>query len=103
MLAQSGQHRTVVVTAGKEGCYWCVQGQSDIEHTLAHRIEPVDTTGCGDVFYGAFCHGLVQRWPMEQIIRFANAAAAIKATRTGGWAAVPTLEEVQEILEGAME
>lgn len=100
-LAETGQHRTVVVTAGKEGCYWRLQGQSGIKHTLAHRIEPVDTTGCGDVFHGAFCHGLVQRWPMEQIIRFANAAAAIKATRTGGWTAVPALEEVQEILEGA--
>lgn len=100
-LAQTGQHRTVVVTAGKEGCYWRLQGQSDIKHTPAHQIEPVDTTGCGDVFHGAFCHGLVQRWPIEQILRFANAAAAIKATRTGGWAAVPTLEEVQEILKGA--
>ncbi len=102
-LAQSSQHRTVVVTAGKEGCYWCVQGQSGITHTRAHRIEPVDTTGCGDVFHGAFCHGLVQRWPMDQIIRFANAAAAIKATRTGGWAAVATPDEVQELLKGATQ
>lgn len=103
LLAQTGQHRTVVVTAGREGCYWCSRGASAINHILAHRIEPVDTTGCGDVFHGAFCHGLVQGWEMERILRFANAAGAIKATRTGGWAAVPTPEEVQEILDGARQ
>ncbi len=71
-----------------------------MKHTPAHRIEPVDTTGCGDVFHGAFCHGLAQGWPIKQIIPFANAAAAIKATRTGGWLAVPTLQEVHDILGG---
>ncbi len=100
-LAQSGQHRTIVVTAGQQGCYWCVEGESDIRQTSAHRIEPVDTTGCGDVFHGAFCHGLARGWPIDRIIPFANAAAAVKATRTGGWLAVPTRQEVEKILEGA--
>jgi sulfofructose kinase len=99
MLRRSAPHQTVVVTAGGDGCYWCSGAESAVTHLPAHRIEPVDTTGCGDVFHGAFCHGLAAGWSVERIIRFANAAAAVKATRTGGWAAVPTKEEVQQLLQ----
>jgi sulfofructose kinase len=100
MLSRSAPHQTVVVTAGREGCYWCTHDQPEVKHVPAHGIEPVDTTGCGDVFHGAYCHGLSAGWRTERIIHFANAAAAVKATRTGGWAAVPTREEIQQILEG---
>jgi ribokinase len=103
VLAQSGRHRTVAVTAGAAGCYWCNDGQPNVIHTPPHSVDPVDTTGCGDVFHGAFCHGLAQGWPIERVIPFANAAGAIKATRTGGWAAVPTPEEVQRMLAAATE
>ncbi len=98
VLMRSASHQTVVVTAGQDGCYWCARDATEVRHVAAHRIAAVDTTGCGDVFHGAFCHGLVAGWPRDQIIRFANAAAAIKATRTGGWAAVPSSEEVHELL-----
>lgn len=98
-LRRSAPHRTVVVTAGSDGCYWCTREMAAVQHVRAHQIEPADTTGCGDVFHGAFCHGLAAGWDVERIIHFANAAAAVKATRTGGWAAVPTLAEIQRILE----
>ena len=98
-LSQTGQHRTVVVTAGSDGCYWCTRERPAVQHVAAHSIKPVDTTGCGDVFHGAFCHALVAGWPIAQIVRFVNAAAAIKATRTGGWSAVPCLQEIEAIME----
>jgi ribokinase len=99
MLSCSAPHKTVVVTAGNDGCYWRTPDAPAVTHVPAHRIEPVDTTGCGDVFHGAFCHGLAEGWDIERIVHFANAAAAVKATRTGGWAAVPSREEVARILE----
>ena len=61
-------------------------------------MTPVDTTGCGDVFHGIFCHGVAQGWPMEKVIDWAIAGASIKATRTGGWWAVPTIEEIERAL-----
>jgi len=97
-MARSVDHASVVVTAGEAGCYWRLAGMQGTRHVPAHPVETVDTTGCGDVFHGAFCHGLVQGWAMERTIAFANAAAAVKATRTGGWAAVPTLREVERML-----
>jgi sulfofructose kinase len=98
-LARCGGQRSVVVTDGPSGCYWCTPDRPDVVHLSAHKVEAADTTGCGDVFHGAFCHGLCCGWTIERTIRFANAAAAVKATRTGGWAAVPTLPEVQRMLD----
>ena len=70
MLSRSAPHRAVVVTAGREGCYWCTHDQPEVKHVPGHRIEPVDTTGCGDVFHGAYCHGLAAGWSIERMHPF---------------------------------
>ena len=97
-LADSGDHETVVVTAGEDGCYYRLRGDNTVHHHPAYKIQPIDTTGCGDVFHGVFCYGVAQGWPIEKTIEYATAAAAIKATRSGGWLAVPTLDEIQDML-----
>lgn len=103
-LADSGDHATVVVTAGEKGCFWKSRGDRDIRHHPAHVVKPIDTTGCGDVFHGAFCHGVAAGWPTEKTIAWATAAAAIKAIRTGGWYAAPTPAEVEQMLnQGALQ
>ena len=97
-LIRTGWHRTAVVTAGDRGCWWCTADDPHPRHEPAFDVRPVDTTGCGDVFHGAFCYALTRGWPMERVIPFCASAAAVKATRTGGWAAVPTLSEVEQML-----
>lgn len=63
-------------------------------------VVPVaDTTGAGDVFRGGFIYGLLNEWPIERTLRFANAAAAASCTRLGALAGVPTREEAVELLE----
>lgn len=99
-LAETGAHRTVVVTAGDQGCYWQTAESGGIRHKPAHKVRAVDTTGCGDVFHGVFCHGLARGWPIEKIIDWATAGAAIKAGRVGGWMAVPSEEEIRQMLTG---
>jgi sugar/nucleoside kinase (ribokinase family) len=97
-LERTGRHAAVVVTAGEQGCYYCTADNPHVKRLPGHPVKAVDTTGCGDVFHGVFCHGLAAGWPLERIITWANAGAAIKATRTGGWMAVPTLVEIEQIL-----
>lgn len=65
----------------------------------APRVTAVDTTGAGDVFRGAAIYGLLQRWTTEELLRFANTAAALSCTRHGAMASVPTLAEVQSALK----
>lgn len=97
-LEQSGRHATVVVTAGDQGCYYCTREDAQVRHVPPHRVTAADTTGCGDVFHGVFCHGIAQGWPIEKTVRWANAGGAVKATRTGGWMAVPTAQEIETLL-----
>ena len=61
-------------------------------------IEVVNGLGAGDGFGGALCHGLLEGWPLERIIRFANAAGAIVASRLECSTAMPTTAEVDLLL-----
>ena len=61
-------------------------------------VEAVDATGAGDVFRGAFIYALLRGDKPHQILRFANAAAALSCTREGALDGVPTLREVEEFL-----
>ena len=67
-------------------------------HSPAFRINAIDTTGAGDVFRGGFIYGTLQGWPTEQVLRFANAAAAVSCTRLGALAGVPELTDVETML-----
>ncbi len=62
-------------------------------------VVPINGLGAGDSFGGAFCHGLLEGWDLETILRFANAAGAIVATRRECSTAMPTTDEVQMLLK----
>jgi 5-dehydro-2-deoxygluconokinase len=55
--------------------------------------------GAGDGFGGALCHGLLAGWPLDRVLRFANAAGAIVASRLECSTAMPTTAEVDGFLE----
>ncbi len=59
--------------------------------------------GAGDGFGGALCHGLLAGWPLERVIRFANAAGAIVASRLECSTAMPTSAEVEALLVRAQQ
>ena len=62
------------------------------------KVRAVDTTGAGDVFRAALIYALLKQNPPREMLRFANAAAAVSCTRQGAMAGVPTLEETQNLL-----
>jgi 5-dehydro-2-deoxygluconokinase len=69
-------------------------------------VPPVPVTvlngiGAGDAFGGALCHGLLVGWPLDRILRFANAAGAIVATRLECSTAMPTTQEVEALMAEA--
>ncbi len=91
----------VVVTVGEAG-YWWVDAENFDEprHQAAFPVDVVDTTGCGDVFHGAYASALARGLSVPERLRFASAAAAIKATQAGGQAGIPTRIVVEEFLQG---
>jgi 5-dehydro-2-deoxygluconokinase len=72
--------------------------------TAAVEVPPVPVTvvnglGAGDAFGGALCHGLLADWDLERVMRFANAAGAIVASRLACSDAMPTAAEVEALLD----
>lgn len=65
-----------------------------------NTVDVVNGLGAGDSFGGSVCHGLLQGWPLEKILRYANAAGAIVASRLECSTAMPILDEVAALAEG---
>jgi sulfofructose kinase len=96
-----GQERAVVVvTCGSEGS-WYIDAETfhQPRHQKAFLVKAVDTTGCGDVFHGAYAAGLVRGLNLQDRIRFASAAAALKALQHGGQPGAPTLAVLEAFVK----
>ncbi len=65
-----------------------------LHHEPARPVTVVDSTGAGDVFRGAFIYALLRGDTSRDILRFANAAAAVSCTRIGAIASVPLLSDI---------
>lgn len=95
MLRQP-HHRMLCVTLGSRGSM-LLDGDTPY-HAPAPMVNVVDTTGAGDVFRGAFIYALLRGDGPGDLLRFANAAAAISCTREGAIDGVPSLPEVEGLL-----
>ena len=90
----------VCTTLGEEGSLALVDG-AEIR-TPGYAVPVVDTTGAGDVFRGAFIAGWFQggaEAEAEDVLRYANAAAALKCRALGAQAGIPTAAEVETLLQ----
>ena len=91
----------VCVTLGPEGSLALI---GDVEvRTPGFRVPVVDSTGAGDVFRGGFISGWLRGGDgaeVEDVLRYANAAAALKCRGLGAREASPTPAEVDALLAG---
>ena len=86
-----------VVKLGPAGVLARTAGGEEVR-VPAVPVEVVNGLGAGDAFGGALCHGLLAGWPLGRTLRFANAAGAIVASRLACSAAMPTTDDVQQLL-----
>jgi len=90
--------RKVIIKLGGQGCF-LDDGERRI-HSPAFPVEVRDTTAAGDTFNAALAIALAESRPIEDALRFANAAAALSVTRPGAQASIPTRAEVDAFLAG---
>ena len=64
----------LVITLGSKGAM--VVNGDDVITVAANKVEAIDTNGAGDMFAGAFMHGVTQGWDDEKSAKLANASAA---------------------------
>jgi sugar/nucleoside kinase (ribokinase family) len=98
------RRRAVVVTCGDAGCWYLAPAEGGSPRRFpAYPVEVADTTGCGDVFHGAYAAALVEGQDLASRIAFASAAAALKAAHPGGQSGLPTRQEVLRRLVNASQ
>ncbi|ESX92924.1 MULTISPECIES: sugar kinase [unclassified Mesorhizobium] len=88
----------VAVTGGAAGSWWHDRSAGCVRHIAAPKIKAVDTLAAGDVFHGAFAVALAETMPIEQALRFASAAAALKCQRFGGRLGAPNRDEAMAMV-----
>ena len=94
--------QAVVITCGVAGS-WFVGRDGIARHQPAFKVEAIDTTGCGDVFHGAYAAALARGSPLPECVRVGAAAAALKATQPGGQRGIPTRTQVDQFLQSSPE
>ncbi len=87
---------TVIITLGSRGAF--VLGDGSAQRVAGFKVTPVDTTAAGDVFNGALAVALAEKRPMDQAIRFANAAAALSVTKLGAQPSAPRRPEIEAFM-----
>lgn len=95
---ETPQRKVSVLTAGAGGCWFKENGET--AHFMpAFQVDVVDTTGCGDVFHGAFAAAILDENNIPDAVIRASAAAAIKATRPDGQAGIPDQDKLTKFLD----
>lgn len=90
----------VVITAGAEGSR-IFSKDLDCFHQPAYRVEsPVDTTGAGDAYHGAFLHGILRGLDLPECAALASAVAAMNTLELGGRSALPNLSQAERFMAG---
>lgn len=91
--------RAAVVTVGADGAV-LVRPAGSI-HVPGFAVSPLDTVGAGDAFNGGLATALAAGLPVEDGLVVANAAGALTCTRRGAMDALPSRDDVRELLAAA--
>ncbi len=87
----------VIITLGARGVYLCERGKPG-KLISGYRVNPVDTTGAGDIFNGVLAASLSNNVPIEDAIDMAQAYSAIAVTRAGAQTSIPSADEVKDFI-----
>ncbi|MDZ7703087.1 MAG: ribokinase [Trueperaceae bacterium] len=89
----------ILCKAGARGAYlFKADEPDDLLHIPGYDVDVVDTTAAGDAFNGALAVALAEDRPMHEAIAFANAAGALCVTREGAQPAMPSRDEVANLM-----
>jgi ribokinase len=94
-LAKAGQ-LICVATAGAQGAF-AFAASGARSHAPALQITPVDTTGAGDTFVGAFACLIGENASLQQALEVGCEAAALKCLKPGAQDGMPLRSEIKAL------
>jgi len=86
-----------IVKQGRNGVLAKTRDEAIVVPELPATV--MNGAGAGDSFGGAIVHGLLRSWDLGRLIKSANAAGAIVASRLECSTAMPTEDEIERALE----
>jgi ribokinase len=95
ILLERGLNR-VIITLRSKGAMVIDNGGA--EHVPGFEMKSIDTSVVNDVFNGALVVALAEGKNFYEAVLFANAAAAISASRQGALSSIPYRQEILEVL-----
>ena len=99
LIARGASH--VVAKLGGNGCLYVDRERA--LHTPGYLVNVVDTTAAGDSFNAGLAYALAAGFHLEKALRFANAVGACSTTGAGAQGAMPTLLEVEQLMQSQGE
>jgi len=84
--------KNVVITLGPKGLFF-KNGKEEI-WMEAFRVKVVDTTAAGDAFMAGLACCLSDGQPIQEALKFANAAGALATTKLGAQPSLPTRQDL---------
>lgn len=93
--------KLVALKMGAEGCF--VANAERREHKAPLPCEPIDATGAGDTFDGAFLAEYIAHGDPFRAAEYANAAAALTTTAMGAVTPIPIRERVEAFIAHCTE
>ncbi|HEV2288110.1 MAG TPA: PfkB family carbohydrate kinase [Candidatus Acidoferrales bacterium] len=63
------------------------------------KARAIDTTGAGDVFHAGIVYGLLRAWPLDEMLEFSCAAAALNCTAAGARGGIKSLAEIRNLMK----
>jgi ribokinase len=95
-LAKAGR-LTCVVTAGAQGALAFAPDGRRL-HAPSMKITPIDTTGAGDTFVGAFACMLGEKAALQKAMEVGCEAAALKCLKAGAQDGMPARAEIRALV-----
>lgn len=71
---------------------------SIFHYSPAFEIKPVDTTGAGDIFHGAFAFGTVRGLDIPRLLEFCCAAAGLSCLGSGARGGIAPLAKIEQFV-----
>ena len=86
----------ILCTLGSNGAF-CLTNEDVFYYDPGYQISLGDTVGSGDAFSAGFVHYYINGYPIEEALRFGNAAGAMVATTTGATSMI-SKEEILDFM-----
>ena len=82
----------IIITLESYGTFTEIDGNYKIIPSI--KVDPIDSTGAGDIFHGAFTYFIANKFSLEASILLSNITGALSVKKLGSRYSVPELKEV---------